>query len=183
MQELIDLINSIESSEVIFFGGSFNPLHDGHIACLKLLNSKHNTIVIPDFNPQKMIHAIENDKEFIHNLKEKVVPYSRAVYTGFFLQKQKNPTYIWLNELKDRITSKKLSLLLGSDSLINFNTWVEAEKLSKILHAIYVVPRMDSNEVIANKIKYFLEINPKIMIYILPQHEYKNLASSQLRKN
>ena len=41
------------SSPVVFFGGSFNPWHDGRQACLDLCPNK-NIVIVPDTNPWKI---------------------------------------------------------------------------------------------------------------------------------
>ena len=37
--------------EITFFGGSFNPLHEGHLECIRQFNDPENLIVVPDNKP------------------------------------------------------------------------------------------------------------------------------------
>jgi hypothetical protein len=44
--------------EWIFFGGTFNPWHQGHQACLQLLPEDRTCLVVPDRNPEKELREL-----------------------------------------------------------------------------------------------------------------------------
>lgn len=163
--------------EVVFYGGSFNPWHEGHFACLKLCPSQ-NIIVIPDNNPWK-----ETNQNFCRwksfkelALKLKKSPYS--VYPGFWASFDSNPTVDWLS----KSSYPQKSLLMGDDNFFKFNRWKDYLTLCRYLTKIYVVPRNHTKEELEKKKIELLQAPSCPQIVILNEHPYQPLSSSQLRK-
>jgi nicotinate-nucleotide adenylyltransferase len=165
---------------VTFFGGSFNPFHQGHLACLDLCPEK-NIIIIPDRNPQKELRNFLPYDEYLLILKNLIDrPY--YVYPGFWADSKKNPTYTWL----PFVNISEKNLLMGDDSFMNILSWEHPDKILKALSKLYVVPRKFHEENVKGELEVqrikLKEINPKLQIIFLDDHSFKHFSSTELRK-
>lgn len=170
--------------EIVFYGGSFNPWHDGHQACVDLLPRHKQLVVLPDLNPQKKItDFIAADKwlELVKKINLQDEASARDIYPGFLLKKKSNPTIEWVTYLKTKYPKMKVSLLIGFDQLKNFHTWTQVEELSAHLYHVYVASRLE-NENEFNQVKGSLE---RLHLKIIPlgHHAFEDISSTELRKN
>ena len=165
---------------VTFFGGSFNPFHEGHLACLKLCPEK-NILIVPDRNPFKSKDKlIAGDDDFTHfqelaeSLKE--TPYS--LYPGFLGHLSANPTSSWLPKVK----IKEKNFLMGDDSFMSLLSWINPSVFIKSLTKLYVVPRNFKRSDYLLQEEKVKKWNPALDVIYLADHPYKNISSSELRK-
>ena len=167
--------HEIIKDSVTFFGGSFHPFHQGHRACLDLCPEK-NIIVVPDRNPQKEMREFFPYDEYL-KLRETLKDTRYFIYPAFWGSHDKNPTYSWLPFVK--IPEK--NLLMGDDSFMNFLSWQQPEKILAAITKLYVVPRNYSKEECNSQKIKLNEINSKVQIIFLGDHEFKDLSSTKLR--
>jgi nicotinate-nucleotide adenylyltransferase len=176
-----DVPHALIRDSVTFFGGTFNPFHQGHLSCLELCPEK-NIVVIPDRNPQKDVRNFLPYEEYLLILEQlSGRPY--YVYPGFWANHNANPTYTWLPYVK--IPEK--NFLMGDDTFMNFLSWQFPDVILNALTKLYVVPRnfhekKHLNELEIQRIK-LNEINPKLQIIFLGDHDYKNLSSTEIRRS
>ncbi len=177
---LVDFISTHfpNQKEIIFYGGSFRPWHEGHKACIDLLSPKNPLIVIPDHNPLKQdLSEKTTSRDFSEIIRD--LRLNQKLFTGFYDNFKKNPTYNWVNELQHALPHLKISLLMGFDSLLNIHKWYESETLIKILHQLYVVSRLESSqqrdEIIMNNIHLAQKVT------FLGNHPFENISSTQIR--
>jgi nicotinate-nucleotide adenylyltransferase len=161
--------------EVTFFGGSFNPWHEGHQACLDAFPKNKKLIIVPDYNPEKDI--FDHSKNYYDELLKRTMKPASEVYEGFIKEKKKNPTYYWIKEIKDI----KINLLMGADSFLNIKNWIEGKKLLNLLSTIYVVPRLVEDTKLKDEEKILHSINPNLEIIFLNHHPYEHISSTQIR--
>ena len=165
--------------EIIFFGGSFHPWHDGHKACLDLLGPK-SCIILPDRNPFKEHRELDIRGTYLE-LTEKIDENYHHINPEFILKTNKNPTYTWIQMTRDRFPGAKLSLLMGMDSLMSIERWFEAEKLLSTLNCLYVASRMEKKED-QIEMKKKLSIYPQLHIHFLGNHPHESLSSTKIRE-
>jgi nicotinate-nucleotide adenylyltransferase len=169
------LKHKIENS-VTFFGGTFNPFHEGHRACLDLCPEK-NILIVPDRNPFKEISINENVDEEFMQLSEKLKDTRYSLYPGFLLKAEKNPTSSWLPHVK--ITER--NFLLGDDSFMDILKWKNPEIIAKTLKKLYVVPRnFTKNDYVIIE-RELLKWNSDLQVHYLAEHPYMNISSTDLR--
>jgi len=171
------------ANEIIFFGGSFNPWHEGHSECVRLLQNDLPLIVIPDHNPYK---ELVKDKSFdmeIINQKLSSLRNNVLVFKDFLEKNEKNPTSEWINELKQKMPNLKLSLLIGFDTFNSIEKWISSEQLLRDLHSLYVASRMENKEQRIQQESLIKQINPQIQIDFLGHHSFEELSSTKLREN
>ena len=166
------------TDSVTFFGGSFNPFHQGHRACLDSCPEK-NILIIPDRNPFKAEVAESTSvySDFLSLAKElKDTDYS--LYPGFLSKNLPNPTSSWLPLVK----IKEKNFLMGDDSYMSLLTWKNPEVVLRALKKLYVVPRKYQRDDYLRQEKDILKLNPDLEIYYLGDHPFKNITSTELRK-
>lgn len=163
------------SDSVTFFGGTFNPIHQGHLECLKLCPEK-DIVMVLDRNPQKELRSIDYFAELKTILKA-VENTNYHVYPGFWLEEKKNPTNEWIM----KVTTPKVNLLMGDDSFINFFNWIKPEVILNRVSKIYVVPRNHQLLHLGLVRDRCLSVNPNLEVLFLSHHQYQNLSSTELR--
>lgn len=179
------LMNLNTEKEIVFYGGSFNPWHQGHQACIDLLPKEKQLVVVLDRNPQKEITPINpffKWAEMMSKVALRDESASREIYPGFLLKESANPTIEWMKYLKRRHSKLPASLLMGFDQLKNFHTWSQVEELAPLIHHIYVASRLENEqefEVVQEELseKFDLEV------ISLGHHQYEDLSSTKLRGN
>ena len=131
------------TSRIGLLGGTFDPIHNGHIAIAKTAIQQlklDKLFLIPAGNPWQKSeftdskHRLEMVKKAGQDL-EKVEVLDIEV-------KKSGPTYTFetLQELHTNYPESEFVLILGSDAVAGINTWKEPN-LVKTLARIYVVQR------------------------------------------
>jgi nicotinic acid mononucleotide adenylyltransferase len=170
------------SKEWVFYGGSFDPWHHGHQACLDLLPKDKTCFVVPDINPFKGSRHLELVPVVLElNNKIKFGANQHLVPT-FILDEAKNPTVEWIEKLAREHANIQLSLLLGFDNFISITRWIRSKDLLSKLFKLYVVSRMETDtdhEIGLEKIR---KLAPMIEVEFLGHHPYEGFSSTALRK-
>ncbi len=164
--------------EITFFPGSFNPWHEGHLACLQLCPAK-NMMAMVDSNPWKENAPISCRLKLYLTVAQALQDMATCVYPGFAGLEVSNPTVHWLVPYQ----AKGKWLLMGMDSFLSLPKWLKADSLIKELNGIYVVPRNVANDDFALISQQLQKWNPTIKIEMLPSHAQQGVSSTQLRSN
>ncbi len=172
----------LPSEAVTFFGGSFNPWHEGHSECVRLYQESAPLIVIPDYNPQKELVRHSSIEAFYQELLAVSGLPATQVYPGMLLKQTKNPTFFWVQEMKERYPQLEINLLMGADSFKNLSTWVEIRKLLSLLSTIFVTPRLESDDVIKKSCDFAQTIAPDLKVIIFPRHAFEHVSSTEIRQ-
>jgi len=167
--------------EVIFYGGTFNPWHEGHHACLQqvleLDSNTFTTVVIPDTNPFKSGMKDVCFWEFYRNLRTEIPPKT-SIFPGFCGMEIPNPTQSWIF----RTSWPKKNLVMGDDCMIDLPRWYHAEQLLRGLHRIFVVPRDESSIDLDRAEREIKALAPNLLVERLSPHPFQNISSSGIRK-
>ena len=172
-------INIPKDKEIIFFGGSFNPWHEGHESCLTLLNKPDKLFIIPDNNPRKQSQEVTCAWKRYQDLK-RLIPFDYPIYSGFWSSNQSNPTASWLPQIKDQYPDLQLSLLMGYDSFITIHDWIDAPKLLDSLSKIYIASRLDDLE-LRNQQYQKLTEQYQVELIFLGNHPHEEVSSTKIR--
>jgi len=125
--------------------GSFNPIHNGHLAIAQFLMQKslfdQIWMVVSPNNPLKDKNdlAPENDRLNMVKLAIQDFPYLRACDVEFSLP---SPSYTiaTLHYLEKQYPNYEFSLILGADNIENFHKWKNYEEILS-RYVLYVYPR------------------------------------------
>lgn len=166
------------SEDKIFFGGTFNPWHEGHRACVDLCPAPDNLIVVPDTNPFK--NGPENVcywQRYRH-IEDQVRQLGVRVFPGFCGLESANPTVGWMPYVR----AHRKRFLMGDDNLASLPKWQDAEQLVQMLDGIQVAPRNADKGAIEAARTWLFETNPNCVVEMLDDHPYRHLSSTRLRQ-
>ena len=140
----------VQSKKVGIFGGSFNPIHTGHIALAKSLCEKAGLdevwFMVSPMNPFKKAATDLLDDHLRLEMVEKALenePQLKACDYEFRLPK---PSYTWhtLQAISLEFTDIEFTLLIGGDNWAAFDKWYHHEDI--LAHyPIVVYPRQGSS--------------------------------------
>ena len=127
------------------FGGSFNPIHNGHIALAKAFLEKENLnevwFMVSPQNPFKVNQQLLADHLRLELVRKAIAdnPHFRASDYEFQLPK---PSYTWntLQHLSHDYPTHRFTLLVGGDNWAAFDRWHHAEDILSN-YKIVVYPR------------------------------------------
>ena len=186
LSQYIASIPELKSAdEICFFGGSFNPWHEGHSACIRLLRKHIPLIVIPDHNPQKELQVVESKATSFDEIRDILAQFDQKsfLYTGFANQNKVNPTTQWVQELKDEMPDLKISLLMGHDTFEKIDTWIDGHKLLLCLHKLYVASRLETTIIKTTQINNLRSLASNLEISFLGHHDFEGLSSTLIRNS
>lgn len=178
-----DLTFSHNLDELVFFGGTFNPWHQGHQACLNLIPRDKTLLIVPDRNPQKELRELEPVSTLLEISSRARLKDNQYLVPTFLLEHKKNPTVEWVEKLKENFPTLKISLLMGFDSFSSIKTWIRASDLMPKIHALYVVSRLEDDEERRQALDEVHALGlTNLNVVFLGKHEYESVSSTELRK-
>jgi nicotinate-nucleotide adenylyltransferase len=154
-----------------YYGGSFNPWHDGHSECVKQYPG-NDLIVLPDSNPLKESKSTSCYFKRFNDVREKA---GVICYPGFYGLEQGNPTITWLEKRR----AKTCSLLIGFDNVVIIEKWREWERVLSLLNKIYLVPRQVDQQVFD---QCLVKVKKSTQVEILESHPHERVSSTDLRR-
>lgn len=127
------------------YGGSFNPIHNGHIALarqfLSDLNLDEVWFVVSPQNPFKADDKLLDDQKRLRMVRKALQGESRmqACDVEFSLPK---PSYMWntLQRLSEQHPDREFVLLIGGDNWARFDHWYHADDILRT-YSIAIYPR------------------------------------------
>ncbi|MDE5617602.1 MAG: nicotinate-nucleotide adenylyltransferase [Ureaplasma sp.] len=139
---------NLQSFKILIFGGTFNPIHYGHMNILNCAREKINpdlTILIPTAN------SIHKDKypidplDRMNMLRIAFKDYKNLLISDLEINKNSNSyTYNTIIELKKQYQNAEFYLLIGSDQWNNLSSWYNYVELAKEVK--FVIAKRDNLE-------------------------------------
>jgi nicotinate-nucleotide adenylyltransferase len=131
------------------YGGSFNPIHTGHISLAKLLIKNHSLdeiwFVVSPLNPFKTAATdlLEDDVR-LEMTRIALEKEDRLVACDYEFHLSK-PSYMWntLRHLSADYPEFKFTLIIGADNWVAFDRWYHAGDILDN-YDVLVYPRQDS---------------------------------------
>ncbi len=165
----------MRKKRVGIFGGSFNPIHTGHIALAKSLCQQAGLdevwLMVSPMNPfKKDAHDLLTDKLRLEMVKTALAgePKLKACDYEFHMPK---PSYTWhtLLALSQDFPQVSFTLLVGGDNWASFDKWFHHEDILSH-YPIVVYPRKGNN---------IGEVPPGVTIARTP---LLNISSTEIRQ-
>lgn len=166
--------------KILIFGGTFNPIHTAHlILAQRCINEESfdKVVFIPTMNPYykdtldfdtrltMLKMAIKDNENFAYSSIEKKYNFEGKLYL--------------LLEKISEISDDDISVLIGSDSLMNFDWWYKIDEILK-KYKILVLKRDESDEEIKAKIQeYEDKFGAKIKVL---NNKRVEISSSMIRE-
>ena len=131
------------------FGGSFNPIHNGHIALAKVFLEKENLdevwFMVSPQNPFKVDQQLLADHLRL-KLVSKAIDYNPRFKASDYEFHLPKPSYTWntLQHLTHDFPRYRFTILIGGDNWDAFNRWYHAEDILAN-YKLVVYPRRAQN--------------------------------------
>ena len=128
------------------FGGSFNPIHIGHLALANYLCENDYIdelwFLVSPQNPFKQNEKLLDDKTRLRMVNAAVRGYGRFYVSDFEFSLPK-PSYTinTLNKLSETYTDRNFYLIIGADNWAAFDRWKSPEEIISKPHVL-VYPRL-----------------------------------------
>ena len=136
------------------YGGSFNPVHFGHVGLAKWVIENTDLdelwLLVSPNNPLKPAGILAPEQERLAGVREAIkdIPHVKASDFEFSLPR---PSYTanTLRELQKAYPEHEFTLIIGEDNISIFDQWKEYEFILKSFR-IFVYPRNQVNQVNQN---------------------------------
>lgn len=175
------LVYTNKSDEWVIFGGTFNPWHRGHQACLNLIPEDKICLITPDRNPHKELRQLNHVSTILELSVKAKLKKNQFLVPTFLLEDKKNPTVVWVEKMQENFPDQKISLLMGFDSFAKLRTWTRSADLLPMLHAVYVVSRLEDDQDRARALDEAHAMNAKLDVIFLGKHEFEHVSSTDIR--
>ena len=132
------------------FGGSFNPIHNAHIALAKTIckEAKLDEVwfMVSPQNPLKQAEDLLGENERYEMVKLALESEEKVLKASNYEFHLERPSYTWktLRALKKDFPQHEFSLIIGGDNWVRFPRWAHSEEILAN-HNIYIYPREDSD--------------------------------------
>lgn len=130
------------------FGGSFNPIHNGHVRLAKSLLQEAALdevwFLVSPQNPFKQDQQLLDDDKRLQLVRLALKEEPQLIASDFEFHLPK-PSYTWntLQALEQEYPERKFTLLIGGDNWEAFDKWYRYEDILK-RYPIIVYPREGS---------------------------------------
>jgi nicotinate-nucleotide adenylyltransferase len=127
------------------FGGSFNPIHNGHISLARQLREKAGLdevwMMVSPQNPLKQESGLLDDARRMEMVRLALEGEEGIIACDYEMHLPK-PSYTWntLQALTKDYPDREFTLLMGGDNWALFNRWYHCEDIQKN-YRIVVYPR------------------------------------------
>ena len=127
------------------YGGSFNPIHNGHIALARHLLQEAELdeiwFVVSPQNPFKVQQQLLADDKRLRLVRKALAPYPQLVASDFEFSLPR-PSYMWhtLQGMSAQWPDRELHLIIGADNWLCFDRWYHADDIRRT-YPIIIYPR------------------------------------------
>ena len=136
---------TLSTRQIGIFGGSFNPIHCGHIALarhlLTALGLDEIWFVESPQNPFKVQQQLLADDKRLLLVRKALAPYPQLVASDFEFSLPR-PSYMWhtLQGMSAQWPDRELHLIIGADNWLCFDRWYHADDI-RSTYPIIIYPR------------------------------------------
>ncbi len=131
-------------NKVALFGGTFDPVHMGHIACVQHLVEKMDfskVVLIPTSqNPLKVDRIPAAKEDRLKMIKLAMRDYGDDITVDEFEMMQNSPAYSFdtLKRYQGEFSPEELYVVMGLDSFATFDQWKNFEDIIKMTNLLVV---------------------------------------------
>ena len=168
------------------YGGTFNPLHTGHLHAAKQAIESlglDRLILVPDrIAPHKQIPAgSPSPEQRLEMLRIAVRKEPKMEVSDIELKREgKSYTYLTVEQLHRECPDAKLYLLMGTDMFVTFDSWVEPERITDkaVLAVMFRGDKGEAEAVEAHKEK----MESRGAEVVLVENDAIAISSTQMRR-
>ncbi len=170
---------------VVVFGGTFNPIHLGHVEIINKvleLNTTEKVIVMPtSLPPHKISTDLACDADRFEMCKLATEDINGVEVSDLeLLRGGRSYTYDTLKQLKNIYPEIELSLVCGGDMIVTFKEWYRYEDVLKLADIIAVRRVGIDNIEFDNAVRELINIGGVIDVL---KGEISEISSTEIKKN
>ena len=170
---------------VVVFGGTFNPIHLGHIEIINKvleLSSTEKVIIMPaSLPPHKISSDLACDADRFEMCKLATEDIENAEVSDLeLLRGGKSYTYDTLKQIKISNPDIKLSLVCGGDMIVTFKEWYRFEDILKQVNIIAVRRVGIDNSEFDNAVRELINMGGVIDVL---KGQITEISSTEIKKN
>lgn len=129
--------------KLVLFGGTFDPVHNGHlrIARFASLNLNADVVFIPAKSPRwKTPNADVNDRHRMLHIALKKEGTGSVYISKYEMESKDDINYSidTVKYFKKKFKNREIVLLIGSDQVESFDKWKDADKIAELATIVYV---------------------------------------------
>lgn len=165
--------------EIIIFGGSFDPIHNGHLEIINKLKSlfpNKKIFIIPTFqNPLKDKSSAPSTLRI--KWIEDIFKQDKEIIIENYELTQKKPsfTYKTVKYLIENYDIEKIDFIIGQDNICDLDKWYKINELKKLINFM-VVSRGDNSD------KFDIKICNKANSTDIRNNNYYEYVPNQIKK-
>lgn len=133
------------------FGGTFNPIHKGHIKCIEEIDKElsfDEILIIPDkLPPHKEAQDLASDIDRLNMCRLAARHIKKAVVSDIEIKEDRKSYSVFTLRKLIKIYPKdkfKLYFIMGSDMLLYFEKWYEYKEILSLC-SLVCISRSDSD--------------------------------------
>ena len=147
--------------ELALYGGAFNPPHNAHKKIIEYCYNRFDLVIVMP-NGKSVNKKIDISKHHRLKMLEMVTKdyNERVVIDSYEIDSTtKNYSIDTIKYLEEKYSTYKISMIIGSDQLLDFDSWKENRKILDKVDIICI--NRFNNKVIKmiNKVEYVNDIN------------------------
>lgn len=130
---------------LVLYGGSFDPIHLGHIQAIKVALKSLNPndfFIIPAFrNPFKtqIKYTTHQRTKWLKRILKQNIKNTRVSLCLFEIKRNRpTPTITTIQYLKKIYSLSQIYFLLGADNIEHLHTWDEFETLNQLVEFVFL---------------------------------------------
>ena len=165
------------------FGGTFNPVHKGHVSALKKILSAvslDRVLVLPDrIPPHKSAEGLVSGSDRLEMCRIAFSSVENAEVSDWELKNEgKSYSVITLRHFHKVFPDDKLYFIMGSDMLASFENWYRYEEILTLCSLICVSRSQEDTDRLEGYAEKLRAKGGKVMIVPVEPFE---ISSSQIR--
>lgn len=173
-------------AKIGILGGTFNPIHKGHIEIAKAAYEQYNLDEIwfmPNHIPAyKETYNLLSGDQRIEMIKLAIAPYTHFLTSDYEVKKEgKTYTYETMTSLKEKFPEYDFYFIMGADSLFYFDKWVHPEIITKLTKIIVASRNQASKDELQKQIQYLTNLFGNDVFHIVDTLDYP-YSSTKIRE-
>lgn len=170
---------------IVVFGGTFNPIHLGHVEIIKqvaALGGVTQVMIIPArVPPHKVCTNLACDADRLEMCRIAVADIEKVVVSDIeLLREGKSYTVDTLKRIKRENPSAKLSLVVGGDMVVTFTEWYRYDEILDIADIIAVRRVGIDNDLFDTAVKNLINMDGRINVL---KNTILGISSTEIKQN
>lgn len=140
------------------FGGTFDPIHLGHLIVMEnVLNFMNldKIIILPSSNPPHKLNKDKTDVKLRVDMVKKAIENNNRIILSTFEADNNEVIYSYqtINYFKEKYPADEFYYIMGEDSFMNIESWKNYKDLLKESLIVFARSSIDSQSSLVKKVK------------------------------